>query len=59
MTVARFLKLILLQYLCSFIMIQIGLASGGFSFMTLVISSFVLFAILYVAWLYPKWTNQN
>lgn len=59
MTIARLLKLLILQYLCTFLMIEIGITSGGFSFFTIVFSSFALFSILYVAWLHPKWTNQK
>lgn len=58
MTLAKGIILILLQLFCVFFAIQIGLAAGGLSFITIFIIAFVLFAIIYLAFLYPYW-NKN
>ncbi|BBN84057.1 hypothetical protein K4R62_11160 [Staphylococcus epidermidis] len=58
MTLAKGIILILLQLFCVFLAIQIDLAVGGLSFITIFIIGFALFAIIYLAFLYPYW-NKN
>lgn len=58
MTLAKIIKLLLLQFLCVFIVIQVGLSAGGFSFFTILISSFVLFSIIYLGFIHPRWQNK-
>ncbi len=53
MTLARSIIIILLQLFCVFLAIQVGLASGGFSFITILILAFILFSIVYLAFLHP------
>ena len=55
MTLAKGIILLLLQLFCVFMAIQIGLVFGGFSFMTLLIIAYVLFAVIYLAFLNPFW----
>ncbi len=59
MTLSKIIKLLLLQFICVFLIIQIGLAAGGFSFFTILIWSFVLFCIVYLGFLYPRWSKQS
>ncbi|MDU0482120.1 hypothetical protein [Staphylococcus aureus] len=58
MTLAKGIILILLQLFCVFLVIQIGLASGGFSFITILILAFLLFSIIYLAFLHPFWNKR-
>lgn len=58
MTLAKGIILILLQLFCVFLVIQVGLASGGFSFITILILAFILFSIVYLAFLYPFWNKR-
>ncbi|MRF36065.1 hypothetical protein GIJ44_15240 [Staphylococcus sp. KY49P] len=58
MTLARAIILILLQLFCVFLAIQVGLASGGFSFITILILAFILFSIVYLAFLHPFWNKR-
>ncbi|MCC2089972.1 hypothetical protein KRP69_12175 [Mammaliicoccus sciuri] len=58
MTLAKFIKLLLMQFLCVFIVIQVGLVSGGFSFFTILILSFILFSIIYLGFIDPRWQNK-
>lgn len=58
MTLARAIILILLQFFCVFLAIQVGLASGGFSFITILILAFILFSIVYLAFLHPFWNKR-
>lgn len=57
MTLARGIILILLQLFCVFLAIQVGLASGGFSFITTLTLAFILFSIVYLAFLHPFWNK--
>ncbi|MCE7785415.1 hypothetical protein [Staphylococcus xylosus] len=58
MTLARGIILILLQLFCVFLAIQVGLASGGFSFISILILAFILFSIIYLAFLHPFWNRE-
>ncbi len=58
MTLARSIILILLQLFCVFLSIQVGLASGGFSFIVILILAFILFSIIYLAFLHPFWNRE-
>ncbi|MDW8555064.1 hypothetical protein [Staphylococcus xylosus] len=58
MTLARGIILVLLQLFCVFLAIQVGLASGGFSFITILILAFILFSIIYLAFLHPFWDKR-
>lgn len=58
MTLAKGIILILLQLFCVFLVIQVGLASGGFSFITILILAFLLFSIIYLAFLHPFWNKR-
>lgn len=58
MTLAKFIKLLIMQFLCVFLVIQVGLVSGGFSFFTILILSFILFSIIYLGFIYPRWQNK-
>lgn len=59
MTIAKGIILVLLQLLCVFLAIQVGLASGGFSFITILILAFILFSIIYLAFLHPFWNKSK
>lgn len=54
---AKIIKILLLQFLCVFIVIQVGLALDGISYLSILFWSFLLFTIVYVAFLAPKY-NQ-
>lgn len=56
-TLAKGIILILLQLFCVFLAIQVGLASGGFSFILILILAFILFSIIYLAFLHPFWNK--
>lgn len=58
MTLSKIIKLLLLQFICVFLMIQVGLVAGGFSFLTILIWSFGLFCIIYLGFLYPRWSKK-
>lgn len=55
---AKIIKIFLLQFLCVFIVIQVGLAMDGISYLSILFWSFLLFTIAYVGFLVPKW-NKN
>lgn len=55
---AKIIKILLLQFLCVFIVIQVGLALDGISYLSILFWSFLLFTIAYVGFLAPKW-NKN
>lgn len=56
-TLAKGIILILLQLFCVFLAIQVGLASGGFSFIVILILAFILFSIIYLVFLHPFWNK--
>lgn len=56
---SKIIKLLLLQFLCVFIIIQTGLVMGGFSFMTILFWSFLLFTIVYVGFVVPRWKKKD
>lgn len=58
MILAKFIKLSLMQFLCVFLIIQVGLVSGGSSFFKILIWPFILFSIIYLGFIYPRWQNK-
>ncbi|UTH13865.1 hypothetical protein [Macrococcus equipercicus] len=56
---SKIIKLLLLQFLCVFIVTQIGLAMVGFSFMNILFWSFLLFTIVYVGFVSPRWKKKD
>ncbi|UTH11570.1 hypothetical protein [Macrococcoides canis] len=58
MTASKIIQLLLLQFLCVFIVIQIGLVMVGFSFITILFWSYLLFVIIYVGFLAPRWKKK-
>ncbi|MCU7557951.1 hypothetical protein [Macrococcus capreoli] len=59
MTASKIIQLLLLQFLCVFIVIQIGLVMVGFSFITILFWSYLLFVIIYVGFLAPRWKKKD
>ncbi|TDM23100.1 hypothetical protein [Macrococcoides canis] len=59
MTASKIVQLLLLQFLCVFIVIQIGLVMVGFSFITILFWSYLLFVIIYVGFLAPLWRKKD
>lgn len=57
MRLARGIILILLQLFYVFLAIQVGLASGGFSFIVILV--FILFSIIYLAFLHLFWSKTK
>ncbi|VUC65577.1 Uncharacterised protein [Macrococcoides caseolyticum] len=59
MTASKIIQLLLLQFLCVFIVIQIGLVMVGFSFITILFWSYLLFVIIYIGFLAPRWKKKD
>ncbi|WBF52861.1 hypothetical protein [Macrococcoides canis] len=59
MTASKIIQLLLLQFLCVFIVIQIGLVMVGFSFITILFWSYLLFVVIYVGFLAPRWKKKD
>ncbi|QRN48658.1 hypothetical protein [Macrococcoides bohemicum] len=53
---AKIIKILLLQFLCVFIVLQVGLALDGISYLSILFWSFLLFTIVYAGFLAP---NRN
>lgn len=56
---AKIIKILLLQFLCVFIVIQVGLALDGISYLSILFWSFLLFTIAYVGFLSPRFNRKH